>query len=258
MLRDDAGRLNGVLLERRCTRCPPAMPQPTAERNSRSPCVQARYFAEYHAPRTARPRPPTRTFTSDAARARLKIDLALPIYTGLDAAGETRHSISHLSGPCEDRRGEIHPRRQPAGADRLFHARLRTRQPERRPPMARAADRRARKSSTRWLARSTTAAGRYSSRQPATPRSIWRSRASMRWGSRPPTIAAHDRHPLPVQRLTRRRYARIGVGYTLFQYAGYWGDVHCHNNFPRKWSILSAPFAPRADQPIIRTEAISA
>lgn len=89
MLRDAAGRLNGVLLEKAMYRLMPALPQPTPEQKlAMLDAAQARYFAEgyTHAQDGATQPADLAFFTSAAARERLKIDLALlPIFTGLDA-----------------------------------------------------------------------------------------------------------------------------------------------------------------------------
>ncbi len=88
MLRDDAGRLNGVLLEKAMYRLMPALPQPTDEQKlAMLDAAQARYFAEgyTHAQDGATQAADLAFFTSAAARERIKIDLALlPVFTGLD------------------------------------------------------------------------------------------------------------------------------------------------------------------------------
>lgn len=89
MLRDAAGRLNGVLLEKAMYMLMPALPQPTeAQKLAGLDAAQQRYFAEgyTHAQDGAAQPADVAFFTSAAARAHLKIDLALlPFYTGLDA-----------------------------------------------------------------------------------------------------------------------------------------------------------------------------
>ncbi|SNS26942.1 amidohydrolase [Sphingopyxis indica] len=89
MLRDDAGHLTGVLLERSTFLMLTAMPQLTAEQKlARLNAAQQRYFAEgyTHAQDGATQPADLAFFTSPEARAHLKIDLALlPFYTGLDA-----------------------------------------------------------------------------------------------------------------------------------------------------------------------------
>jgi predicted amidohydrolase YtcJ len=89
MLRDAAGRLNGVLLEKAMYRLMPALPQPTDEQKlAMLDAAQARYFAEgyTHAQDGATQPADLAFFTSAAARERIKIDLALlPVFTGLDA-----------------------------------------------------------------------------------------------------------------------------------------------------------------------------
>ncbi|MBJ7500201.1 MAG: amidohydrolase [Sphingopyxis sp.] len=89
ILRDDAGRLNGVLLEKAMFLMLAKMPQPTAEQKLAAlDAAQDAYFAEgYTHAQDGATLPPDVTFlTSPAARERLKIDLALlPFSTGLDA-----------------------------------------------------------------------------------------------------------------------------------------------------------------------------
>jgi predicted amidohydrolase YtcJ len=89
MLRDDMGKLNGVLLEKALFLLLAKMPQPTAEQKLAAlDAAQNAYFAEgyTHAQDGATQPPDIAFLTSAAARARLKIDLALlPFSTGLDA-----------------------------------------------------------------------------------------------------------------------------------------------------------------------------
>ena len=89
MLRDDAGKLNGVLLEKAMFLLLAKMPQPTAEQKLAAlDAAQNAYFAEgyTHAQDGATQPPDIAFLTSAAARERLKIDLALlPFSTGLDA-----------------------------------------------------------------------------------------------------------------------------------------------------------------------------
>ena len=89
MLRDDAGKLNGVLLEKAMFLLLAKMPQPTAEQKLAAlDAAQNAYFAEgyTHAQDGATQPPDIAFLTSPAARERLKIDLALlPFSTGLDA-----------------------------------------------------------------------------------------------------------------------------------------------------------------------------
>ena len=88
ILRDDAGKLNGVLLEKAMFLMLAKMPQPTAERKLAAlDAAQNAYFAEgyTHAQDGATQPPDVAFLTSPAARERLKIDLALlPFSTGLD------------------------------------------------------------------------------------------------------------------------------------------------------------------------------
>lgn len=88
ILRDDAGKLNGVLLEKAMFLMLAKMPQPTAEQKLAAlDAAQNAYFAEgyTHAQDGATLPPDVAFLTSPQARERLKIDLALlPFSTGLD------------------------------------------------------------------------------------------------------------------------------------------------------------------------------
>jgi predicted amidohydrolase YtcJ len=88
MLRDDADKLNGVLLEKAMFLLLAKMPQPTAEQKLAAlDAAQNAYFAEgyTHAQDGATQPPDIAFLTSAAARERLKIDLALlPFSAGLD------------------------------------------------------------------------------------------------------------------------------------------------------------------------------
>lgn len=89
MLRDDMGKLNGVLLEKAMFLLLAKLPQPTAEQKLAAlDAAQSAYFAEgyTHAQDGATLPSDIAFLTSAAARERLKIDLALlPFSTGLDA-----------------------------------------------------------------------------------------------------------------------------------------------------------------------------
>lgn len=88
MLRDEAGKLNGVLLEKAMFLLLAKMPQPTpAQKLAALDAAQNAYFAEgyTHAQDGATQPPDIAFLTSAAARERLRIDLALlPFSTGLD------------------------------------------------------------------------------------------------------------------------------------------------------------------------------
>ena len=89
ILRDDAGKLNGVLLEKAMFLMLAKMPQPTAEQKLAAlDAAQNAYFAEgyTHAQDGATLPPDVAFLTSAPVRERLRIDLALlPFSTGLDA-----------------------------------------------------------------------------------------------------------------------------------------------------------------------------
>jgi len=89
ILRDDAGKLNGVLLEKAMFLMLAKMPQPTADQKLAAlDAAQNAYFAEgyTHAQDGATLPPDVAFLTSAPVRERLRIDLALlPFSTGLDA-----------------------------------------------------------------------------------------------------------------------------------------------------------------------------
>ena len=100
MLRDAAGRLNGVLLEKAMFQMLPALPQASsAQKLAALDAAQRRYFAEgYTHAQDGATQPHDLAFlTSEAARQRLRIDLALlPAYTGAAALldrPETRFGV---------------------------------------------------------------------------------------------------------------------------------------------------------------------
>ena len=89
ILRDDAGKLNGILLEKAMFLMLAKMPQPTTEQKLAAlDAAQNAYFAEgyTHAQDGATLPPDVAFLTSAPVRERLQIDLALlPFSTGLDA-----------------------------------------------------------------------------------------------------------------------------------------------------------------------------
>lgn len=89
ILRDDAGKLNGVLLEKAMFLMLAKMPQPTVDQKLAAlDAAQNAYFAEgyTHAQDGATLPPDVAFLTSAPVRERLRIDLALlPFSTGLDA-----------------------------------------------------------------------------------------------------------------------------------------------------------------------------
>ena len=89
ILRDDAGKLNGVLLEKAMFLMLAKMPQPTTDQKLAAlDAAQNAYFAEgyTHAQDGATLPPDVAFLTSAPVRERLRIDLALlPFSTGLDA-----------------------------------------------------------------------------------------------------------------------------------------------------------------------------
>jgi predicted amidohydrolase YtcJ len=247
MLRDDAGRLNGVLLEKAMYQMLPAMPQPTAEQKlAMLDAAQARYFAEgyTHAQDGATSPADLGFFTSDAARARLKIDLALlPIYTSLDALLakpdiQFRTYQDHvkiegvkfiLDGSPQARTAYFtrdYERGSPSG-DHPWHGQPIVSQEE--------FDTLARKVNDRGWQIFVHANG-----DAAIDMAI---KGFDALGIK----AADDRRPIVIHSQFQRpdqlpAYARIGVGPAYFSnHTWYWGDVH-RSNFPKEVVDFISPF----------------
>ncbi|KQZ72712.1 hypothetical protein ASE06_09505 [Sphingopyxis sp. Root214] len=247
ILRDDAGKLNGVLLEKAMYLLFAKLPQPSAEQKLAAlDAAQSRYFAEgyTHAQDGATQRADLAFLTSPAARDRLKIDLALlPVYTELDAllAGPDRKFGVYqdhvklqgikfiLDGSVQARTGYFtrdYARGSPAG-DHPWHG---------HPGM----------SDTEFLGLARKANGRgwqlfvHANGDAAIDMAI---KGFDALGIK----AADNRRPIVIHSQFQRRdqlpaYARIGVGPAYFSnHVWYWADVH-RTNFPGEVVDFISPF----------------
>lgn len=247
ILRDDAGKLNGVLLEKAMFILLAKLPQPSAEQKLAAlDAAQNRYFAEgyTHAQDGATQRPDLAFLTSPAARERLKIDLALlPIYTELDAllAGPDRKFGVYqdhvklqgikfiLDGSVQARTGYFtrdYARGSPVG-DHPWHG---------HPGMSDAEFQGlARKAHDRGWQLFVHANG-----DAAIDMAI---KGFDALGIK----AADNRRPIVIHSQFQRRdqlaaYKRIGVGPAYFSnHAWYWADVH-RTNFPAEVVDFISPF----------------
>ena len=247
MLRDDAGKLNGVLLEKAMFLLFAKMPQPTAEQKLAAlDAAQNAYFAEgyTHAQDGATQPADVAFLTSAAARERLKIDLALlPFSTGLDALladpavqfGVYRDHVKLqgikfvLDGSVQARTGYFtrdYLRGSPDGSH-PWHGQ----------PVLSEAEfcTQARKVHDRGWQLFTHANG-----DAAIDMAI---RCFDALGIK----AADDRRPIVIHSQFQRpdqlaAYARIGVGPAYFSnHAWYWADVH-RTNFPQEVVDFISPF----------------
>ena len=247
MLRDEAGRLNGVLLEKSTYLMLAAMPHPTSEQKLAAlDAAQARYFAEgyTHAQDGATLPADIAFLTSPAARDRLKIDLALlPFSTGLDALlanpaltfGTYQGHVKLqgikfvLDGSVQARTGYFtrdYKRGSPEGSH-----------PWHGEPVL---------SEEEFIAQARKAHNRgwqlfvHANGDAAIDMAI---RGFDALGIK----AADDRRPVVIHSQFQRRdqlpaYARIGVGPAYFSnHAWYWGDVH-RTNFPAEVVDFISPF----------------
>ncbi|MDR7061678.1 MULTISPECIES: amidohydrolase [unclassified Sphingopyxis] len=247
ILRDDRGKLNGVLLEKAMFILLAKLPQPSAEQKLAAlDAAQNRYFAEgyTHAQDGATQRADLAFLTSPAARERLKIDLALlPIYTELDAllAGPDRKFGVYqdhvklqgikfiLDGSVQARTGYFtrdYARGSPAG-DHPWHG---------HPGMSDAEFQGlARKAHDRGWQLFVHANG-----DAAIDMAI---KGFDALGIK----AADNRRPIVIHSQFQRRdqlaaYKRIGVGPAYFSnHAWYWADVH-RTNFPAEVVDFISPF----------------
>ncbi len=237
MLRDGAGKLNGVLLEKAMFLLLAKMPQPTAEQKLAAlDAAQNAYFAEgyTHAQDGATQPPDIAFLTSPAARERLKIDLALlPFSTGLDALlanpdlkfGASQGHVKLqgikfvLDGSVQGRTG-FFTRDYQRGSPEGHH-------PWHGEPIL---------SETDFIAQAKKVHDRgwqlfvHANGDAAIDMAI---RGFDALGIK----AADNRRPVVIHSQFQRRdqlpaYARIGVGPAYFSnHAWYWGDVH-RTNFP--------------------------
>ena len=248
ILRDDAGRLNGVLLEKAMFLLLAKMPQPTAEqRLAALDAAQNAYFAEgYTHAQDGATQPPDLAFlTSPQARERLKIDLALlPFSPGLDALlakpdlkfGTYQDHVKLqgikfvLDGSVQARTGYFtrdYKRGSPAG-HHPWHGE----------PVL---------SETDFVAQAKKVDDRgwqlfvHANGDAAIDMAI---RGFDALGIK----AADDRRPIVIHSQFQRRdqfaaYKRIGVGPAYFSnHAWYWADVH-RTNFPAEVVDFISPFA---------------
>ena len=248
ILRDDAGRLNGVLLEKAMFLLLAKMPQPTAEqRLAALDAAQNAYFAEgYTHAQDGATQPPDLAFlTSPQARERLKIDLALlPFSPGLDALlakpdlkfGSYQDHVKLqgikfvLDGSVQARTGYFtrdYKRGSPAG-HHPWHGE----------PVL---------SETDFVAQAKKVHDRgwqlfvHANGDAAIDMAI---RGFDALGIK----AADDRRPIVIHSQFQRRdqlaaYKRIGVGPAYFSnHAWYWADVH-RTNFPAEVVDFISPFA---------------
>ncbi|WP_447952714.1 amidohydrolase [Sphingopyxis chilensis] len=248
ILRDDAGRLNGVLLEKAMFLLLAKMPQPTAEqRLAALDAAQNAYFAEgYTHAQDGATQPPDLAFlTSPQARERLKIDLALlPFSPGLDALlakpdlkfGTYQDHVKLqgikfvLDGSVQARTGYF-TRDYKRGSPEGHH-------PWHGEPVL---------SETDFVAQAKKVDDRgwqlfvHANGDAAIDMAI---RGFDALGIK----AADDRRPIVIHSQFQRRdqlaaYKRIGVGPAYFSnHAWYWADVH-RTNFPAEVVDFISPFA---------------
>lgn len=247
ILRDDAGKLNGVLLEKAMFLMLAKMPQPTAEQKLAAlDGAQNAYFAEgyTHAQDGATLPPDVAFLTSPAARDRLKIDLALlPFSTGLDGLltkpdlkfGSYQGHVKLqgikfvLDGSVQSRTG-FFTRDYKRGSPEGHH-------PWHGEPVL---------SEEEFIAQAKKAHDRgwqlfvHANGDAAIDMAI---RGFDTLGIK----AADDRRPVVIHSQFQRRdqlpaYARIGVGPAYFSnHAWYWADVH-RTNFPAEVVDFISPF----------------
>lgn len=248
ILRDDAGRLNGVLLEKAMFLLLAKMPQPTAEqRLAALDAAQNAYFAEgyTHAQDGATQPPDVAFLTSPQARERLKLDLALlPFSPGLDALlakpdlkfGSYQGHVKLqgikfvLDGSVQARTGYF-TRDYRRGSPEGHH-------PWHGEPVL---------SETDFVAQAKKVDDRgwqlfvHANGDAAIDMAI---RGFDALGIK----AADDRRPIVIHSQFQRRdqlaaYKRIGVGPAYFSnHAWYWADVH-RTNFPAEVVDFISPFA---------------
>jgi len=247
ILRDEAGKLNGVLLEKAMFLMLAKMPQPTAEQKLAAlEAAQNAYFAEgyTHAQDGATLPPDVAFLTSPQARERLKIDLALlPFSTGLDALltnpylkfGSYQGHVKLqgikfvLDGSVQGRTG-FFTRDYKRGSPEGHH-------PWHGEPVL---------SEDEFIAQAREVHDRgwqlfvHANGDAAIDMAI---RGFDALGIK----AADDRRPIVIHSQFQRRdqlpaYARIGVGPAYFSnHAWYWADVH-RTNFPAEVVDFISPF----------------
>ncbi len=247
ILRDEAGKLNGVLLEKAMFLMLAKMPQPTPEQKLAAlDAAQNAYFAEgyTHAQDGATQPPDVAFLTSPQARERLRIDLALlPFSTGLDGLlakpdlkfGTYQGHVKLqgikfvLDGSVQGRTG-FFTRDYKRGSPEGHH-------PWHGEPIV---------SEDEFIAQARKVHDRgwqlfvHANGDAAIDMAI---RGFDALGIK----AADDRRPIVIHSQFQRRdqlpaYARIGVGPAYFSnHAWYWGDVH-RTNFPAEVVDFISPF----------------
>ncbi len=247
ILRDEAGKLNGVLLEKAMFLMLAKMPQPTPEQKLAAlDAAQNAYFAEgyTHAQDGATQPPDVAFLTSPQARERLRIDLALlPFSTGLDGLlakpnlkfGTYQGHVKLqgikfvLDGSVQGRTGYF-TREYKRGSPEGHH-------PWHGEPIV---------SEDEFIAQAKKVHDRgwqlfvHANGDAAIDMAI---RGFDALGIK----AADDRRPIVIHSQFQRRdqlpaYARIGVGPAYFSnHAWYWGDVH-RTNFPAEVVDFISPF----------------
>lgn len=247
ILRDEAGKLNGVLLEKAMFLMLAKMPQPTPEQKLAAlDAAQNAYFAEgyTHAQDGATQPPDVAFLTSPQARERLRIDLALlPFSTGLDGLlakpdlkfGTYQGHVKLqgikfvLDGSVQGRTGYF-TRDYRRGSPEGHH-------PWHGEPIV---------SEDEFIAQARKVHDRgwqlfvHANGDAAIDMAI---RGFDALGIK----AADDRRPIVIHSQFQRRdqlpaYARIGVGPAYFSnHAWYWGDVH-RTNFPAEVVDFISPF----------------
>ena len=247
ILRDEAGKLNGVLLEKAMFLMLAKMPQPTPEQKLAAlDAAQNAYFAEgyTHAQDGATLPPDVAFLTSPQARERLKIDLALlPFSTGLEALlakpdlkfGSYQGHVKLqgikfvLDGSVQGRTGYF-TRGYKRGSPEGHH-------PWHGEPIV---------SEDEFIAQARKVHDRgwqlfvHANGDAAIDMAI---RGFDALGIK----AADDRRPIVIHSQFQRRdqlpaYARIGVGPAYFSnHAWYWADVH-RTNFPAEVVDFISPF----------------
>lgn len=247
ILRDEAGKLNGVLLEKAMFLMLAKMPQPTPEQKLAAlDAAQNAYFAEgyTHAQDGATQPPDVAFLTSPQARERLRIDLALlPFSTGLDGLlakpdlkfGTYQGHVKLqgikfvLDGSVQGRTG-FFTRDYKRGSPEGHH-------PWHGEPIV---------SEDEFIAQARKVHDRgwqlfvHANGDAAIDMAI---RGFDALGIK----AADDRRPIVIHSQFQRRdqlpaYARIGVGPAYFSnHTWYWGDVH-RTNFPAEVVDFISPF----------------
>jgi hypothetical protein len=247
MLRDEAGKLNGVLLEKAMYLLFAKMPQPMAEQKLAAlDAAQNAYFAEgyTHAQDGATQPPDIAFLTSAAARERLKIDLALlPFSTGLDAL---------LADPAV-KFGTYQDHVKLQGVKFVLDGSVQARTGFFTRDYARGSP----DGSHPWHGQPVVSEAEFCTQARKVHDRGWQIFAhangdaaidmAIRCFDALGIKAADDRRPIVIHSQFQRpdqlaAYARIGVGPAYFSnHTWYWGDVH-RTNFPKEVVDFISPF----------------